>query len=160
MKRTDQIVKAFNIAKTKLPNLKLIIAGANIGKFGQIVKDLIAQSPYSKDIQLLGKVTEEKKINLLQRSHILVVTSQKEGWCLTVTEANSQGTPAVVYNVDGLKDSVRDNMTGVICKQNTPEELAKKIVSVIKDKKTYQEIQKKLGHGVKRSISKRVIWIL
>jgi len=42
-------------------------------------------------------------IGLLQKSHVLAVTSVKEGWGLVVTEANPQGTPAVVYNVDGLR---------------------------------------------------------
>ena len=38
--------------------------------------------------------------------------SLAEGWGLTVLEANSVGTPAVAYDVPGLRDSVRDKMTG------------------------------------------------
>jgi glycosyltransferase involved in cell wall biosynthesis len=71
-----------------------------------------------------------------------VVTSVKEGWGLVVTEANSQGTPAVVYNVDGLRDSVKDGNTGIIAKENTPEGLAKALVSLLGDSPTrYSQIR-------------------
>ena len=56
-------------------------------------------------------------------------TSVKEGWGLIVTEAGSQGTPAIVYDVDGLRDIVVESETGVIFNsKNKPEELAKKII--------------------------------
>jgi glycosyltransferase involved in cell wall biosynthesis len=51
----------------------------------------------------------------------------KEGWGLIVTEAASQGTPAVVYDVDGLRDSVRNGETGLVTRTNTPAELAANI---------------------------------
>jgi glycosyltransferase involved in cell wall biosynthesis len=44
------------------------------------------------------------------------VTSVKEGWGLIVTEAGSQATPAIVYDVDGLRDSVTNRETGIIVK--------------------------------------------
>jgi glycosyltransferase involved in cell wall biosynthesis len=69
--------------------------------------DIFAQSPFKADIEVLGRVSKEEKLELMQKSHALAVTSVKEGWGLVVTEAASQGTPAVVYNVDGLRDSVQ-----------------------------------------------------
>jgi len=41
-----------------------------------------------------------------------------------VIEANAMGTPAVVYKVPGLVDSVQDGRTGLICLQNSPQGLA------------------------------------
>ena len=38
--------------------------------------------------------------------------SLAEGWGLTILEANTLGTPAVAYDVPGLRDSVRDGQTG------------------------------------------------
>ena len=42
------------------------------------------------------------------------MTSVREGWGLVVTEANACGTPAVVYDVPGLRDSVRNEETGLV----------------------------------------------
>jgi len=183
MKRTDQIIKAFEIAKDKIStsrpdtvspqntassrpagvspqnaassrpagvspqrtpannDLNLIIAGDYNDKFGRKIYQMAKNSKYSDSIKFLGRVSGEEKIILMQKSHLLCVTSVKEGWGLTVTEANSQGTPAVVYDVDGLRDSVQHNETGLICPKNTPESLAENIEELLKDKGKYDKMR-------------------
>jgi len=141
MKRTEKIIEAFEIAKKTMPDLQLVIAGCTAGAFGSKIKQMIADSQYSSSIQFLGKVSREKKIELMQKSHLLCATSVKEGWGLVVTEANSQGTPAVVYNVDGFRDAVRNEETGYICEKNTPENLAKKIKRALDDRENYERIR-------------------
>ena len=39
-------------------------------------------------------------------------TSQGEGWGLCVLEAAALGVPTVAFDVDGLRDAVRDGETG------------------------------------------------
>jgi len=136
MKRTLDQVKAFEIAKQKIPDLKMKISGSSRGVYGQKVLDYITTSPYKNDIEYLGRTTDEQKIELMQRCHAILVTSVEEGWGLIVTETNSQGTPAVVYDVEGLRDSVRVD-TGVITAEN-PVALADGIVSLLQDEPTYQ----------------------
>lgn len=128
MKRTHHIVKAFEIAKKEIPNLKLWVAGGAEGWYGKNVVKMMENSPYANDITYFGRVGKEKKIDLLRRAHLFCATSVKEGWCLVVTEANSQGTPAVVYDVDGLRDAVMGGETGKVCNSNDTADLAKNIV--------------------------------
>ena len=142
MKRTDQILKAFEILKKDIPEAKLIIAGKKEGTYGERLIGDIEKSIYKSSIKYIGPVSKEEKVELLQKAHILAVTSIKEGWGLVVTEANSQGTPAVVYNVDGLRDAVRNNETGLVCEENTPENLAERMSQVLKDGKLYDTLQK------------------
>lgn len=142
MKRTDHIVKAFELAKEKIKNLRLGIAGSAEGRYGEKVIRMIQQSKYADSIKYLGKISEEKKIEVLQKSHVLAVTSVKEGWGLVVTEANSQGTPAIVYDADGLRDSVKNNETGIICQKNNPENLAENIVNLLENKEKYEMLRK------------------
>jgi len=141
MKRPLHVVKAFEIAKEKIPDLKLVIAGDAGTRYGKKVLDYINNSKYKDSINYLGKVSIDKKLELMQKSHIICVTSVKEGWGIIVTEANSQGTPAIVYNVDGLRDSVKNNKTGLICQQNTPENLAKNIIELLNDREKYQNLR-------------------
>lgn len=142
MKRPDHVIKAFEIAKRNVKNLKLWIAGGENGRYFKKVMRLIGTSKYKKDITYFGKVEKEEKIKLLQKAHLLCVTSVKEGWGLVVTEANSQGTPAIVYNVDGLRDAVKDNETGLICQQNTPENLAENIIKLWKNREKYDILRR------------------
>jgi len=141
MKRTDHIIKAFEKAKNKINNLELIIAGDTNSKYGQKTLKMVSKSPYKDSIKKVGTVNSQEKIKLMQRSYIICVTSVKEGWGLIVTEANSQGTPAIVYNVDGLRDSVKNNQTGIICRINSPEYLGNSIIDLIKNQQTYEQLR-------------------
>ncbi len=140
MKRTDHIIKAFEIAKESIPELRLILAGDSTGSYGEKILDLIKNSKYTNSISYAGKVSVEKKIELYRKSHLLCVTSVKEGWGLVVTEANSQGLPAVVYDVDGLRDSVIDGVTGIVCRENTPESMVKDIVGLLNDASKMEKV--------------------
>src|SRR5205823_79876 len=65
-------------------------------------------------VRLGGFVDEEEKLRLLQTAHAVACASEKEGWGLTVLEAAACGTPAVVTDVPGLRDAVRDGETGLL----------------------------------------------
>ena len=152
MKRTKDILQAYNLAKQSIPNLELVIAGDSNDPYGQEFLQEIQKSEYKKDIQYLGKVSKQKKIELMQQSHIILVTSVKEGWGLIVTEANSQGTPAIVYDVDGLRDSVIHNQTGIVCTTNTPNNLAQNIAKLFSDKALYAKLRQE-GHKFSQTIT-------
>ncbi len=152
MKRTQHIVEAFESAKRTLPTLQLIVAGAPLGRYGTSVTERIARSPYRRDISCMGSVTPLQKITLMRESHLIAVTSIKEGWGLIVTEANSQGTPAVVYNVDGLRDSVQDKKTGLITPINTPHELARAVEHLFSNP-TYYETLRRNAWGWSKEIT-------
>jgi glycosyltransferase involved in cell wall biosynthesis len=142
MKRTKHILKAFEILKKDIPEARLVIAGKADGAYGDRFVYDVENSQYSSSIRFIGPVSKEEKVELMQKSHIIAVTSVKEGWGLIVTEANSQGTPAVVYNVDGLRDAVKNNETGIVCEKNTPENMAENIVHLLNNKEQYKTLQK------------------
>lgn len=142
MKRTADQVRAFEIARRSISNLKMKIAGGASGKYGEKVLAMIEKSKFRNDIEYLGRVSREKKIELMQKSHCILVTSVKEGWGLIVTEANSQGAPAVAYAVDGLRDSVQDGETGILTKKNTPSGLSSAIIGLFSDMDRYDKMRK------------------
>jgi glycosyltransferase involved in cell wall biosynthesis len=142
MKRALDVVKAFEFAKEKVENLKLKIAGSTSGEYAKKVLEYIENSKYKNDIEVLGKVSQEKKMELMQKSHIIGVTSIKEGWGLIVTEANSQGTPACVYDADGLRDSTKNGITGLVSENGNPSKLAENMVKLLEDKNLYNTLQK------------------
>jgi glycosyltransferase involved in cell wall biosynthesis len=141
MKRPLDQVKAFEFAKLTIPKLKLKLAGDNTGPYARRVLDYINSSPHKSDIEVLGRVTKAQKVALMQQAHVITVTSIKEGWGLIVTEAASQGTPAVVYDVDGLRDSVKDGITGLVVSTNTPQALAAKLARLLKDPGQYAKLR-------------------
>lgn len=139
MKRTIDQIKAFELAKKQIPNLQMKISGSSSSEYGKEVLAYIEKSPHKSDIEYLGRTTDEQKIDLMRRCHAILVTSIEEGWGLIVTEANSQGAPAVVYDVDGLRDSVRTE-TGVITAEN-PAALGDGIVALLEDRIVYETMR-------------------
>ena len=128
--------------RTKINDLQLIVAGDTSSEYGRNTLSMIEKSHKRDKIKCLGYITQAQKQELLRRSHLVLVTSIKEGWGLIVTEANSQGTPAIVYNVDGLRDSTIDNETGIITNTNTPDALAESIFNLLKNKQQYNKLCK------------------
>ncbi|MGR8007339.1 glycosyltransferase family 4 protein [Streptomyces hypolithicus] len=63
-----------------------------------------------------GYVSEAEKHQLLCASWLLLHPSAVEGWGLVVTEAAARGTPAIGFDVPGLRDSVADGVTGVLAR--------------------------------------------
>ncbi|MEV7283806.1 glycosyltransferase family 4 protein [Streptomyces sp. NPDC093252] len=68
------------------------------------------------DVTFTGHVSEAEKHRLLCAAWLLLHPSAVEGWGLVVTEAAARGTPAVAFDVPGLRDSVVDGETGVLAR--------------------------------------------
>ncbi|MEU7058672.1 glycosyltransferase family 4 protein [Streptomyces sp. NPDC046197] len=67
-------------------------------------------------VQFTGHVAEADKHRLLCAAWLLLHPSAVEGWGLVVTEAAARETPAVAFDVPGLRDSVVDGETGVLAR--------------------------------------------
>src|SRR5258708_23633911 len=78
---------------------------------------------------------------MLERAHVMINPSNREGWGLVNIEANAMGTPVVAYNSPGLVDSVNDGVSGMICKENSPEDLANNVYRILGDEKSYKKLQ-------------------
>lgn len=142
MKRTLDQVRAFELAKGRLPDLQLVIAGDDSAPYGQQVRRCVEHSHHRADIRVLGRIGVAEKVALMRRAHLLLVTSVKEGWGLVVTEAATQGTPSVVYDVDGLRDSVRNGQTGIVCGSESPAALADEVVDLLTDRERYERLRR------------------
>ena len=67
-------------------------------------------------VSFAGRVSEEEKDRLLGAAWLLLHPAQIEGWGIVITEAALRGTPAVGFDVPGLRDSVEHGLTGVLAR--------------------------------------------
>ena len=112
-KRPEEAIQAFELLRKTMPTAVLWVIGS-----GPMEDKLRLSAP--EGVQFLGKLSESQKIERLARAHVLIVTSVREGWGLVVTEAAAVGTPAIAYDVAGLRDSVRAS-NGVLSAPNPKE---------------------------------------
>jgi glycosyltransferase involved in cell wall biosynthesis len=143
-------IEAFASIKNKVSSIKgarLWVVGSGEDDVVKRVKKLVKEYDLQDSVKFFGFVSEQKKFELLSRAHILLVPSVHEGWGLTVHEAASQKTPSIVYNVEGLRDTLINEITGIILKKNTPEEMAKETINLITNKSKYKNFQE---NGIKK----------
>lgn len=140
-KRVDHIVEALALLHHAGTRAHLWVVGSWDRAYRQTLDRRIVSLGLGDYVRFWGYVDRATKERLLARAHILVMTSVREGWGLVVTEANRLGTPGVVYDVSGLRDSTRDNETGLICRRNTPSALAIAAASLWQDKAFYERLR-------------------
>jgi len=111
-KSIDLILEACaRVARSGTP-VRFLVAGR--GNDEGRLRTITDRLGLGEAVQFLGFVTEEKKLELLRRSWIHVLTSPKEGWGITNVEAAACGTPTVASDSPGLRDSVRHGETGLL----------------------------------------------
>jgi glycosyltransferase involved in cell wall biosynthesis len=130
-KSIDHLLMAFQIVKKELPNAKLTILGD--GDARPSLEKLAVELGIAQSVTFAGYVAPEEKVRLLGQMRVVVNTSAKEGWGLTVIEANACGIPVVASDVPGLRDSVVDERTGFLYEYGNIEQLAQKIMLVLRD---------------------------
>ena len=138
-KRVDIVFEAMSVLRKQGYPLRFVIAGNgdDLTRLKQRCKELELEAR----VEFTGFVSEEKKIELLRRAALFINTSEKEGWGITNVEAAACGTVVVANDAPGLRDSVIDNQTGMLYKENNTESLASTIKNLIDDK----ELTKKFG---------------
>lgn len=119
-KGVDLIIRAFARVADRAAVLQ--IAGA--GDYRPRLEALAHSHGLGSRVQFLGFVTEAEKLALLQRSWAVLLASPKEGWGLTNVEAAACGTPVVASNSPGIRESVRDGVTGYLVPHGDVDALA------------------------------------
>ncbi len=85
-------------------------------------------------VRLRGFLAEDEKKSVVAGSLLHLNTSQGEGWGLCVLEAAALGVPTVAYDVDGLRDAVRDGETGWLAGAGEPiEDVVERAVKELAD---------------------------
>lgn len=139
-KRVDILLKALVIVKESVPDVRLRIAGS--GDHLDALEALAGRLGISTRVDFMGFVTEQQKIDMLREAHVIANPSSKEGWGVTVIEANACGTPVIASNVPGLRDAVVDGETGLLVPYGDVEALAEKLVEVLRNRTLAESLKK------------------
>ena len=119
-KRPHHAVEAVLLARRVIPDLQIWVVGD--GPLASRLRGL-------DGVTLFGRISHQEKLALMARAHVLVATSVREGWGLVVDEAAAVGTPAIGYDVAGLRDSI--GASGGWLVEPRPEALAQQLVEVL-----------------------------
>ena len=141
LKGTVDAIVAYAHIRKRVASAKLWIVGSDGGGYQQKLIHQAKKLGVEEGMTFFGRVSEEKKFELLAKAHILLMPSVHEGWGLVVVEAASQGTPAVGYETAGVQDVILHDKTGVLVEAGQSEKLALEVVKLWNDQKRYRRYQ-------------------
>lgn len=130
-KGVDVLLDAWPRVLAERPRARLVLVGSGTAE-GEM-RRTASSGGLGASVSFEGFVDEETKIDWMRRATVLVQPSHKEGWGLTVLEANACGTPVVATDVPGLRDAVRPSETGLLVAKGDASGLAGGLVRVLGD---------------------------
>jgi glycosyltransferase involved in cell wall biosynthesis len=128
-KSIDHLLRAFKIVRATKPDVRLAIVGD--GDSRASLEELARSLQVNDAVTFTGYLPLEEKVKLINQMYLVVNTSSKEGWGLTVTETNACGVPVIASNVPGLRDAVIDGTTGWLYEYGNIQELASKMILLL-----------------------------
>lgn len=130
-KSVDVVLRALAAIRRTLPEAVLEIVGD--GPDEKRLRALAEDLGLSEAVRFRGYLPRAEIVRVLYQSHLFLNPSPKEGWGLTVIEANACGVPVVASRRPGLVDSVREGETGLLAEYGKAEDFAAKALELLTD---------------------------
>lgn len=143
-KGIEDAIAVVKLVKSSLPNVRLWIVGKGENEYTHYLKKYVQNLGLVNSVKFFGFVSEEEKFRIMARATVLICPSAKEGYGLTIPEAGSVGTPSVSYNVDGLRDIIQSEESGLLVAKK-PYAMSQAVIRLI----TNQNLYKKNQEGAK-----------
>jgi phosphatidylinositol alpha-mannosyltransferase len=111
------LLRAFEALRDHIP-CELTVVGPSAEELAPLMLD-------STGVVALGKVDDERKLEVLERADVLCAPSLgSESFGMVLTEAFAAGTPVVASDIAGYRDVVRDGVDGVLVPRGDATALA------------------------------------
>lgn len=139
IKGMDILIRAFAKVASKYPDWDVEIAGGTTEDSIQYLEGLIKEENIEGRIKFIGFQDHiEKK---MQVASIFALPSRIEGFSISLTEAISQGCPAVAFKIHGVISDVTGNGHGTLLVDDESEEqFSQQLDLLISDKELRQNL--------------------
>lgn len=130
-------IRAFHILKQHVPDAELTLLGD--GPQETYLRELV-QELGVEDVTFTGRVAREQIARVYRDHEILLNSSSIDNMPVSILEAFATGLPVVTTDAGGIPFIVTDRETGHLAPVNDHEELAKRLLEVIKDQEATQQM--------------------
>ena len=128
VKRTEDVIKIFNIIRKKIP-VKLLMVGD--GPERHRLEGLCRDLNMCHLVKFLGKVKDTERI--LAASDLFILPSESESFGLAALEAMAARTPVISTNTGGIPEVNKNGISGFLSKVGDVEAMAKNAIEILSD---------------------------
>jgi glycosyltransferase involved in cell wall biosynthesis len=150
-KSIDLVVRALPAVLRRVPNAEYWIVGE--GDHREALRRTARRLGVEGSVKFLGHRGGAEKLAVLHDTRVLVYTSPKEGWGLSVIEAGAAGVPTVASDSPGLRESVQDGETGILVPHGDVNALAASLVTLLADDVLWSRLSRNA-----RAFAERFSW--
>ncbi len=152
-----EFLDVINIILQKDPSIHFLIAGRDDMK-GSLQKEIVRRE-LSLNVKTPGFVKD--LLPIFKRAKLMVLPSVlPEGSPTSVLESMSHSIPAIGFNIPGINEVIIDNHTGFLVEPFNRNEMAKKILYVIKSEKEAQRLGRNARNFVRKKHSLKKMLLL
>lgn len=137
-KAIDVVLSAFDRVRREVAGARLVVVGD--GPELPALRRLAARLGLGDSTTFTGRMRADEVVDVLNRAHVCVNASPKEGWGLTVVEANACGVPVVGSDRPGLRDSIHDGETGFLVPYGDVDAFAQKTIDLLTDRALWRRM--------------------
>lgn len=151
-KNVQFLLKAINLLKNKLPEIKLVIVGD--GPQRGKLEDYVRKKSLEKQVSFEGAKPREKIYDYFQKADLFVLPSTIEGLPIVILEALAAGKPIITTPVEGVPEIIKNGENGLIVESNDVNELANSVIKLFEDK----SLRDRLIANSRKTIRKKYNW--
>lgn len=117
--------------------------------------DILSQTPFlKKQIFMHGIKHGQKKWDVFNKCHVLILPSLTEGQPLSILEALGFGMFVVATDVGGIPDVIENNINGFLISSKNVIELKEKITAILSNPKIVNKMSQKNIYLFKKRFTK------
>jgi glycosyltransferase involved in cell wall biosynthesis len=158
VKGVRYMIEALPRIRNSFPKIRMLIIGE--GPLQKGLKALVSKLNLQSSVIFLGAIPQAELPAYYATADIFISPAirtsegREEGFGLTFVEASFSGCLIVGTKTGGIIDIIENNKTGFLVKEKSSEEIAKLIVTLLKDR----SLMKKIKNNARSTNLKRYTW--
>lgn len=155
-KGINELVQAFNQVTITHKNAKLLLVGPLEDDLDPLLPETTLSITSNPNIISVGYQADVRPY--LAISHLLTFPSYREGFPNVVMQAGAMGIPAIVSDINGCNEIVRNNVNGIIIPVKQIQPLFNEMLNVLCNIQFYNDLVSNSRISIVQRFEQKYIW--
>jgi glycosyltransferase involved in cell wall biosynthesis len=147
------LLEAFGKLHQKNPD-KYTLTIAGDGDYMQMIKDFIKKNSVERNVHILGRIRDQKKIDFYQNTDVFVLPSIKtkddmDGIPVVLMEAVAYGIPIVSTNISGIPEICKNEYNGFLIDEKNSKQIVLAVEKISSSEDLYVKFSRNSLHLAK-----------
>ncbi|MCD7900839.1 MAG: glycosyltransferase family 4 protein [Bacteroides sp.] len=155
-KGINELIEAFNKMAEFHTKIKLLLIGPMETALDPLLPSTIKTIEIHKQIISIGWQSDVRPYFAI--SDALVFPSYREGFPNVVMQAGAMGLPAIVTDINGCNEIIKEGENGIIIPSKSSKELKEKMELLLTDKELYSNLKLKAREMITSRYEQKLVW--